>query len=86
MITDEEAQKWFDTIRYADWYYNYSDDYGAYSRGQARCNEIYRQGKEANLSDESKQKIIDLIVKEYGSKQDTVDFFIERVKYIFREQ
>ena len=84
MITDEEAQKWFDTIRYADWYYNYSDDYGAYSRGQAQCNKIYRDGKEANLSQESKQKIIDLINNEYGSKPDTANYFIDRVNYIFK--
>ena len=84
MITDEEAQKWFNTIRYADWSYDRSDDYGAYSRGKARCEQIYRQGKESNLTEEDKQKIINLIIKEYSKYPDSMNYFIDRVNYIFR--
>ena len=35
-----EAQEIFDRIRKVDWYYNYSDDYSVWKKGEASVKEI----------------------------------------------
>jgi hypothetical protein len=35
-----KAMEIYKKIGSADWYYNYSDDYGYYKRGEAECREV----------------------------------------------
>lgn len=35
-----EAQEIFDRIRKVDWYYNYSDDYSVWKKGEASVKEV----------------------------------------------
>lgn len=48
-----EALEIYKKIAHADWYYNYSDDYGAYKRGEASCREVrsFIDGREWTLDD-----------------------------------
>lgn len=46
MLTTEE---FFQKLRWHDWYYNYSDDYSAYSKGQAERAELSSLCKENEL-------------------------------------
>lgn len=83
MITEEQAQEWIYRIRRADWYYNYSDDYGAWSRGNAECSAIRRDGKEADLTAEELQMVIDIFMKNAtNEKQETIDYIIERINSV----
>ena len=35
-----KAMEIYKKIKSADWWYNYSDDYGYYKRGEAECREV----------------------------------------------
>lgn len=87
MITEEQANDWIHRIRRVDWYYNYSDDYGVWARGQAECEAIRKSAANANLTDEEVQTIIDVfLVKSINEKPETVDFVIERIKSVFNRK
>ena len=85
MITKEEANKWAGRIRNADWYYNYSDDYGAYLRGQSECSAIRKDADAANLTDEEVKMIIDAFISATTQdRQEYIDFFVERINSVFK--
>ena len=52
-----EAQEVFDRIRKVDWYYNYSDDYSVWKKGEASVKEIKDFINSRELSDDDIDKI-----------------------------
>lgn len=47
-----EAQEIFDRIRKVDWYYNYSDDYSVWKKGEASVQEIRQFANSRDWSNE----------------------------------
>ena len=52
-----EAQEIFDRIRKVDWYYNYSDDYSVWKKGEASVKEIKDFINSREWSDDDIDKI-----------------------------
>jgi len=52
-----EAQEIFDRIRKVDWYYNYSDDYSVWKKGEASVREIKDFINSREWSDDDIDKI-----------------------------
>ena len=52
-----EAQEIFDWIRKVDWYYNYSDDYSVWKKGEASVREIKDFINSREWSDDDIDKI-----------------------------
>jgi hypothetical protein len=52
-----EAQEIFDRIRKVDWYYNYSDDYSVWKKGEASVREIKDFINSREWSDDDINKI-----------------------------
>jgi hypothetical protein len=52
-----EAQEIFDRIRKVDWYYNYSDDYSVWKKGEASVKEIKSFINSREWSDDDIDKI-----------------------------
>ncbi len=52
-----EAQEIFDRIRKVDWYYNYSDDYSVWKKGEASVKEIKEFINSREWSDDDIDKI-----------------------------
>ena len=52
-----EAQEVFDRIRKVDWYYNYSDDYSVWKKGEASVKEIKDFINSREWSDDDIDKI-----------------------------
>ena len=87
MITTEQAQYWVSRIRGADWNYNYSDDYGAWSRGNSECSSIRKAAADSKLSDEEVQKVIyTYLSMAINDKQSRIDFVIEMINDVFRKK
>lgn len=87
-----EALEYAKAIKNADWYYNYSDDYGAYSRGMASVNAVHKmiENREWNVEDvESVRHEIINILKIHNSgkeiEEKTYSYWNEKIDYLFRK-
>ena len=83
MLTEEKHQEWASSIIYADWYFNYSDDYNCYLRGQAQIKSLYDKAASEEWSDADVEEIFNQIVKKVEGNDFTKP---EQALVVFRQR
>jgi hypothetical protein len=87
-----EAQEIFDRIRKVDWYYNYSDDYSVWKRGEASVSEIKHFIRSREWSDDDIDKIklasrnlvmLDTRNLDDQQREDTIQAWDKRINSLF---
>jgi hypothetical protein len=87
-----EAQEIIGKIRKVDWYYNYSDDYSVWKRGEASMSAVkhFANSREWSADDIAilKLEVNNLanlqVFKTEESKQEFIQSWIEKIDYFFR--
>jgi hypothetical protein len=87
-----EAQEIIGKIRKVDWYYNYSDDYSVWKRGEASMSEVkhFANSREWSADDIAtlKLEVNNLanlqMFKTEERKQEFVAAWIEKIDYLFK--
>jgi hypothetical protein len=87
-----EAQEIIGKIRKVDWYYNYSDDYSVWKRGEASMSEIKHFAKSREWSADDiatlKLEVNNLanlqMFKTEERKQEFTAAWIEKIDYLFK--
>jgi hypothetical protein len=79
-------------IMRADWYYNMTDDYSAYKRGEASVQEVKSYinnrswiSEDVNLIKNEIKNILTLRDINKVVKQDTLDFWNNKVENLFKK-
>ena len=84
MITKDQAESWAKRIMYADWSYEYSDDYGVWGRGRSECQSIIADAEKANLSIGDVLVIIEEFKKIAQSEREAyIEYYVDKIKYVF---
>lgn len=84
MITKDQAEAWAKRIMYADWSYEYSDDYGAWGRGRAQCQSIIKDAENDNLSIDDVLMVIDEFKNHAQSeREEYIKYYVDKIKYVF---
>ena len=90
-----EAQEIFDRIRKVDWYYNYSDDYSVWKKGEASVKEIKDFINSREWSDDDIDKIklasrnmvmLDTRNLDDQQREDTIRSWDKRIHNLFVER
>jgi hypothetical protein len=90
-----EAQEIFDWIKKVDWYYNYSDDYSVWKRGEASVKEIKDFINSREWSDDDIDKIklasrnmvmLDTRNLDDQQREDTIRSWDKRIHNLFVER
>ena len=90
-----EAQEIFDRIRKVDWYYNYSDDYSVWKKGEESVKEIKDFINSREWSDDDIDKIklasrnmvmLDTRNLDDQQREDTVRSWDKRIYNLFVER
>lgn len=87
-MEEEEIKKIAIMIKTADWYYNYSDDYGVWAAGEKKVKEVtnYVRSKDWNKTDY--EKLIKVFFKDtfdgkYGEKVSSdVEYWTKKIKFL----
>jgi hypothetical protein len=91
-MNSTEAQEIIGKIRKVDWYYNYSDDYSVWKRGEASMSAVkhFANSREWSADDIAilKLEVNNLanlqVFKTEESKQEFIQSWIEKIDYFFR--
>ena len=90
-----EAQEIFDRIRKVDWYYNYSDDYSVWKKGEESVREIKDFINSREWSDDDIDKIklasrnmvmLDTRNLDDQQREDTIQSWDKRIHNLFVER
>ena len=90
-----EAQEIFDWIKKVDWYYNYSDDYSVWKRGESSVKEIKDFINSREWSDDDIDKIklasrnmvmLDTRNLDEQQREDTIRSWDKRIHNLFVER
>ena len=90
-----EAQEIFDRIRKVDWYYNYSDDYSVWKKGEESVREIKDFINSREWSDDDIDKIklasrnmvmLDTRNLDDQQREDTIRSWDKRIHNLFVER
>ena len=88
----EQVEELTTAILNADWYYNYSDDYGAYNRGEASVSKVINMIKKNECTIDDYHKVAhelknQLALRNVGRivQEKTYDYWDKKVKHLFRE-
>ena len=90
-----ESQEIFDWIRKVDWYYNYSDDYSVWKKGEASVKEIKFFISSREWSDDDIDKIklasrnmvmLDTRNLDDQQREDTIQSWDKRIHNLFVER
>ena len=90
-----EAQEIFDRIRKVDWYYNYSDDYSVWKKGEESVKEIKDFINSREWSDDDIDKIklasknlvmLDTRNLDDQQREDTIRSWDKRIHNLFVER
>jgi hypothetical protein len=94
-VNSLEAQEIFDRIRKVDWYYNYSDDYSVWKKGEASVKEIKDFINNREWSDDDIDKIklasrnmvmLDTRNLDDQQREDTIRSWDKRIYNLFVER
>jgi hypothetical protein len=88
----EQIEELVTAILSADWYYNYTDDYGAYNRGEASVRKVTNiiEKNECTIDDFHKvvHELKNQLALRYVGKiieEKTYTYWDTKVKYLFRK-